>query len=205
MQLTDQVATLSRSQAETRRTPLVRPLLASVDSLLPGLGLDQNTLDQLRRCLRLSDSLGDSDEVVASVIPSIWEQLCLAPHHSDNRVLSSAIDNLPISRSVRPLSLSSASLLPSVGSVVRSVTAARGAVAVAQPALVASAVQNSDPCYKCGRNDHNRSKDCTHTTTRDGEPIQPGQKCRFAPAQWKARYNFNGAGYATRQAPTANQ
>ena len=194
--LTDQVATLSRTQAEARRAPLSRPLLAAVDSLLPGVNFDQDACDQLRRALRLADSLEDPDDVVASVLPAIWEQLCLAPHLTDNRLLTLAIDNLPVNRTGRPLSLSSASLLPS-GHSVRPVAAARGVSAAVQPALVAPAAPaNTEPCFKCGRYDHSRSADCQHTTTRGGEPIPAGQKCRFAPAQWKARYGFDSRGYA---------
>ena len=64
-----QVQQLSRSQAETQRQPLSRPLLASVDSFLPELPLDQEGVERLHRCLRLADSLQDADH--------LWPRSCL--------------------------------------------------------------------------------------------------------------------------------
>ncbi len=196
VQLTEQVATLTRSQAETRRVALSRPLLAAVDSVLPGVGPDRDSLEQLRRCLRLADSLEDPDDVVASVLPAIWEQVRLAPQLSDSRLLSLAIDNLPVSRIVRPLSVSSAAL----GAPQRTV---RSATALGASAAV-PATEPRESCFRCGRFDHSRGVACGETTFRTGEPIPPGQKCRFAPAHWKARYGFNSKGYAADKETPAN-
>lgn len=58
------------------------------------------------------------------------------------------------------------------------------------------------PCYRCGRRDHDRAQSCTATTFSDGGPIPLGQKARFAPAAWKARYGFDSRGYAKAQQAT---
>ena len=190
--LTGQVAQLARAQEEDRRAPLSRPLLAGVDSVLsevrPQTAVDRRQLEQVRRVLRLGDCLQDPDEVVAAALPAIWQQLEAAPNSSDSVVLAAAIERLPIaSRSLRPGSLSTQVLRP-----VPTVTAP---VSSSQP----QAFGGTDPCYRCGRWTHNRAADCKATTTRTGEAIKDGQKARFAPAAWKARYGFDSQGFSSKK------
>ena len=119
--LSGQVAQLAQAQVENSRKPLSRPLLAAVDAVLadsrPGSAREKDTVEQLRRILRLADGLQDPDETVAAVLPLIWKELQYHPDASDNALLSGALDELPLGRSVQSRSLSAPSLLRAVPSV----------------------------------------------------------------------------------------
>ena len=196
--LSGQVAQLAKAQEEDRRAPLSKPLLAGVDAVLahvrPQTAVDREQLEQVRRVLRLGDCLQDPDDVVAATLPAIWQQLEAAPASTDNAVLVSAVERLPVTRNPRA-GVFGGPLLAQSALGVRAVPSVQAPVSSGP----SSAARGSEACYRCGRWTHNRAAECKATTFRTGEPIREGQKARFAPQEWKARYGFDSQGFSKRR------
>lgn len=184
--LAEGLAEVKTAQAEAKRPPLSKPLFAAVDSLLPGLGADPGKLEVFRRCLRIADSLLDTDEVVAASLSGLWQQAQLHPQHTDSQLLGAVDFGLPVARGASLLQPVAAGGLGSSG------------LSLSRRSAASSGTFVRSHCYRCGRNDHNRSLDCTASTFKSGEPIPAGQKARFAPAEWKAQFGFDSRGYTVR-------
>ena len=201
--LGQQLDQVTRAQAEARRPQLSRPLLAAVDALLPELSPDSTNLELIRRCFRIADSVQDTDERVAAVLPALWQQVQLHPSFGDNKLLAAAVDNLPVSGLLSGQALGGHTLLQPVAArgLAGAPGLSSGGLSSPQRFVTSAASGASNTtCFRCGRYDHDRAAACEETTTRNGEVILPGQKARFAPAQWKARYGFDSKGYAVRKA-----
>ena len=180
---------LARAQAQASRPQLARPLLAAVDSILPDLDSHPGALEELRRGLRIADALEDTDSVVADFLPTLWQQALQHPNFSDQKLLGVGIENVP----VKGASTSVSNRLQPLSTSVRSVTTSFSH-------SQAGTGTGTGYCYRCGRRDHTRGRDCTATHTANGEAIPPGQKARFAPATWKQQYGYDNRGFSTGKA-----
>ena len=192
--LTQQVSQLTKAQTEARKVPLTRPILAAVDGILLEVELSAEGVDLVRRCLRLVDSLQETDEAVGAFLPVLHKQAQATPHLSDSRLLSQAIEQFSLHRSLQLPTAAPSSLL-------RGPTLLQPVIG-ALPPRAGSQPEGAGYCFRCGRADHDRATECVHTTTRGGEVILPGQQARFAPAHWKARYGFNSLGYLNKKTST---
>lgn len=186
--LTEGLAEVKTAQAEARRPPLSKPLFAAVDGLLPALGADAGKLETFRRCLRIADGLLEPDESIASALPELWQQAQLHPQHTDFQLLSAVDYGIPVARG--------ASLVQPVAAWGRG----SSGLSLSRRSAVSPGSSGRGHCYRCGRDDHNRSLDCTASTFKSGEPIPAGQKARFAPKEWKAQWGFDSRGYSVRAA-----
>ena len=195
--LTQQVSQLTKAQTEARKVPLSKPILAALDGILLEVDFSQHDIELVRRCLRLVDSLQEPDDAVGSFLPVLFRQAQATPHLSDSRLLSQAIEQFAVHRT---LHLPAVAPAPALGSSLTRGPTLLQPVVSALPARVATAPEGTGYCFRCGRGDHDRATDCKHDTTRTGELILPGQQARFAPAHWKARYGFNSQGYPIKKA-----
>lgn len=217
--LTQKVDRLSEAQEEAKRPQLRKPLLAAVDKLLPQL-LSTGDLEGFRRVLSIADSLQESEEAVAGLLPHLWEAQQRNPRLGDNRLFAEALDQVPVRSSLQGQHLAGSSLLqpvsaggaaghtalgllpkPAVSSGLTGLSFLNKPAAGAAPGGAASFAASY--CFRCGRGDHTRAEHCKETTTGEGEAILPNQKVRFAPRAWKERYGFDSRGFPKGKASEA--